>query len=181
MNYRIKTSARAAVATLAVFGAFLSSPQNIFAATPEHEAFAAKILARAQAQDLAGLFESVDEIKMLLDRADDPILEAREILTECVNQANTQYQTDFTLSEVFALVRQNIFIFNFPPEQRQAVLLAIDLIEAEPQTPDPSQKQANHFYAQWHRNDRKQKPPETKAMALSAVCALSALNYSIAQ
>lgn len=174
MKHRIKT----AVATLAVFGALLSCPQNIFAATPEHEAFAAKILARAQAQDLAGLFESVDEIKMLLDHADDPILEAREILTECVHQANTQYQTDFTLSEVFALVRQNIFIFNFPPEQREAVLLALDLIEAEPQTPDPSQKQSKHYTVQRYR---KPKPPETKAMALSAVCALSALNYSIAQ
>ena len=117
-----------AVATIGIF--FLCfAPGNELHATPEQEAIAKNLLSQGEQGDVEGLIESFTEVAESFDRADDVVGEIRGFLQTLIDEANVKHGLSLTIPEVCQIARLNIDLFGVPPEDREAFLFALEIIE----------------------------------------------------
>lgn len=73
------------------------------------------------------------ELEEAFDESEDPIVDARNMLLEMLAEVESEYGIKMSLSDMCAMVKQNIHLFGIPEEDRVEMLEMLDLIVAEEQ------------------------------------------------
>ncbi len=110
---------------------FLSALNSVSASNTKIPHAVHETFAQVNTGNTIALKNEIDVIENSVQASRDPIKESRQFLDAFINEMNHHYGLNLNLQEACRFVRGNLQRFDLPPKERDALVVALDLLEQD--------------------------------------------------